>query len=97
MVDYLNEIANYTGWKYEYVDTDGDSALSGFMNGEYDLLGGAYYQPVLEQYFAYPDYNAGYTKSVLLSRRDDESIRAYDWESMAGKTIGVYDLSLIHI
>lgn len=91
VVDYLNEIANYTGWKYEYVDMDGDSALSGFMNGEYDLLGGAYYQPVLEQYFAYPDYNAGYTKSVLLSRRDDESIRAYDWESMAGKTIGVYD------
>lgn len=91
VVDYLNEISNYTGWKYEYVDTDSDSALSGFMNGEYDLLGGAYYQPALEQYFAYPDYNSGYTKSILLSRRDDESIRAYDWESMAGKTIGVYD------
>ena len=91
VVDYLNEIANYTGWNYEYVDTDGDSALLGFMNGEYDLLGGAYYQPILEQYFAYPDYNLGYTKSILLSRRDDESIRAYDWESMAGKTIGVYD------
>lgn len=91
VVDYLNEIANYTGWKYEFVDMDSDSALSGFMNGEYDLLGGAYYQPALEQYFAYPDYNAGYTKAFLLSRRDDESIRAYDWESMAGKTIGVYD------
>ena len=97
VVDYLNEIANYTGWKYEYVDTNSDTALSGFMNGEYDLLGGAYYQPMLEQYFAYPDYNLGYTKSILLSRRDDESIRAYDWESMAGKTIGVYDRAVENI
>lgn len=23
VVDYLNEIAKYTGWEYEYIDTDG--------------------------------------------------------------------------
>ena len=54
-------------------------------------MGGTYYQPEFEQYFAYPDYNTGYNKSVLLARRDDKSINTYDWKSMRGKTIGVYE------
>lgn len=91
VVDYLNEIAKYTGWKYEYVPTDGDSMTDRFLAGEFDLMGGTYYREDFEQYFAYPDYNSGYTKSVLLARRDDKSIRAYDLKSLEGKTIGVYE------
>ena len=91
VVDYLNEIAKYTGWEYEYIDMDSETLVDEFLQGNYDLMGGTFYQEELEQYFAYPDYNTGYSKSVLLARRDDDSIRSYDWKSMNGKTIGVYE------
>ena len=91
VVDYLNEIAKYTGWKYEYIDvSDGTTMLNNFIAGEYDLMGGTYYLEGGEKYYAYPDYNTGYSKSVLLARKDDTSIKNYDWKSINGKTIGVY-------
>ena len=55
IVDYLNEIAKYTGWTYEYIDTDSSVMIKDFLAGKYDLMGGTYYSESLEQYFAYPD------------------------------------------
>lgn len=49
------------------------------------------YIPALEKYYAYPNYNMGYSRSLLLARSDDRSIHSYDLESMNGKTIGVYE------
>lgn len=94
VVDYLNEIAKYTGWRYEYVDTTAETMIQEFMDGRFDLMGGTYYRPKFKEHFAYPDYNMGYSKSVLLARKDDDSIKAYDWESMNGKTIGVFERAL---
>lgn len=97
VVDYLDEIAKYTGWEYEYIDTDGDSMIGEFLEGKYDLMGGTYYASSLEEYFAYPDYNIGYSKSVLMARLDDDSINAYDLRSLNGKTIGVYERAVENI
>lgn len=91
LVDYLNEIAKYTGWEYEYIDTKGPAMLNEFVEGRYELMGGNYYIPALEKYYAYPNYNMGYSRSLLLARSDDRSIHSYDLESMNGKTIGVYE------
>lgn len=91
LVDYLNEIAKYTGWEYEYIDTKGLAMLNEFVEGKYELMGGNYYIPALEKYYAYPNYNMGYSRSLLLARSDDRSIHSYDLESMNGKTIGVYE------
>ena len=91
LVDYLNEIAKYTGWEYEYIDTKGQAMLNEFVEGKYELMGGNYYIPALEKYYAYPNYNMGYSRSLLLARSDDRSIHSYDLESMNGKTIGVYE------
>lgn len=91
VVDYLNEIAKYTGWEYEYIDTTAETMLSQFQNGAYDLMGGCYYLPGFENVYAYPDYNTGYSRSALLARKDDWSIHSYDLESLNGKTIGVYE------
>ena len=85
VVDYLNEIAKYTGWEYEYIDTDGDSMVKEFLEGKYDLMGGNYYSPGFEELFAYPDYNIGYSKSVLMARKDDSSINSYDLRSLNGR------------
>lgn len=91
LVDYLNEIAKNTGWEYEYIDTKGPAMLNEFVEGKYELMGGNYYIPALEKYYAYPNYNMGYSRSLLLARSDDRSIHSYDLESMNGKTIGVYE------
>ena len=91
LVDYLNEIAKYTGWEYEYIDTKGPAMLNEFVEGKYELMGGNYYIPALEKYYAYPNYNMGYSRSLLLARSDDRSIHSYDLEGMNGKTIGVYE------
>ena len=91
LVDYLNEIAKYTGWEYAYIDTKGPAMLNEFVEGKYELMGGNYYIPALEKYYAYPNYNMGYSRSLLLARSDDRSIHSYDLESMNGKTIGVYE------
>lgn len=92
VVDYLNEISKYTGWEYEYVEIDNPiEMLDNFKNGEYELMGGQYYLPEMEKEYAYPDYNTGYSRSILLARRDDRSIHSNNLESLNGKTIGVYE------
>lgn len=89
VVDYLYEIAKYTGWSYEFIDTEANHMVKDFIAGKYDLMGGTYYSEDFEQYFAYPDYSCGYTKAVLLARQDDGTIKGYDLKDLNGKTIGV--------
>ena len=97
VVDYLNEIAKYTGWEYEYFDTTPDDMLKGVAAGEFDLMGGNYYLPGLEEYYDYPDYNIGYSKTVIFAREDDDSVQNYNLRSLNGKTIGVYDRAVENI
>lgn len=91
VVDYLNEIAKYTGWTYEYISSNNEDVVANFMEGQYDLMGGSYYSPGFEEYFAYPDYNTGRSRATLLCRKDDDSLLGYDLSSLNGKTIGVYE------
>ena len=95
VVDYLNEISKYTGWKYEYVSTS--NAVGDFQDGKFDLMCGTFYNESLEEIFGYPDYNCGYTEAKLMARKDDASIRSYDTGTLNGKTIGVYDRSTENI
>ena len=95
VVDYLNEISKYTGWKYEYVSTK--NAVGDFQDGKFDLMGGTFYSESLEDIFGYPDYNCGYTRAKLMARKDDASIRSYDTGTLNGKIIGAYDRSTENI
>ena len=97
VMDYLNEIAKYTGWEYEYIDTTPEVMLKGFVEGKYELMGGNYYLPGLEAYYSYPDYNIGYSKSVIFARENDDSVQSYNLRSLNGKTIGVYDRAVENI
>lgn len=91
MVDFLNEIAKYTDWEYDYIDADADEMTDDFIAGRYDLMGGVFYSPELEKYFAYPKYRIGSSRGLLLCRADDNSIKSYELTSLNGKTIGVYE------
>ena len=78
VVDYLNEIAKYTGWDYEYVDTTSKNMIGEFLEGQFDLMGGTYYSPGFEEYFLYPEYSMGSSKATLLCRKDDSRIQSYN-------------------
>lgn len=91
VVDVLNEVAKYTGWKYEYVDVESDKIIERFEAGDFDLMGGQYYIEGFEKNCGYPKYNCGYSKLILLARRNDETIKGFDLSTFNGKTIGVYD------
>lgn len=90
-VDYLNEIAKYTDWQYEYIPVSADDLINEFLAGKFDLMGGNFYQPGFEKYFAYPKYSTGNSKATLLCRRSDNSLQSYNLSSLNGKTIGVYE------
>lgn len=90
--DWLMEIAKYTGWEYEFI-TEGttNQLLSGMANCEYDLMGGMYYQPSVAHFYNYPKYIMGSNYSLLIYRQDDQDIKSYDYRTMEGKRIGVYN------
>lgn len=87
--DWLQEIAKYTGWKYEFVTGDVGELLLEFENGAFDLMGGMYLLPGLEEKYNYPKYIMGYNYSLLIFRQDDPSIKRYDHSTLNGKRIGV--------
>ncbi|QQQ93345.1 ATP-binding protein [Blautia pseudococcoides] len=87
--DWLQEIAKYTGWEYEIVTGDGNELIHDMMAGQYDLMGGMFKNPQIEEYFNYPKYIMGSNYSLLIYRRDDQSIKQYDYTTMNGKRIGV--------
>lgn len=91
VVDILSEIAKYTGWKYEYVPVANDEIIDRFNAGEFDLMGGQYYIEGLEASYGYPKYNCGYSKLVLLARRNDNTVKSFDLATLNGKTIGVFE------
>lgn len=91
VVDMLNEVAKYTGWKYEYVPVNSDDMMDRFESGEIDLMGGQYYMDGMEEYYGYPDNNCGYSKLILLARKEDDTIKSFDLNTFNGKTIGVYE------
>lgn len=93
VVDFLNEIAKYTGWEYEYVDVENNLIVDEFLAGKFDLMGGTYYAESYEQYFGYPEYGCGYSKMFLLARKNDSRIKSYDHGTFNGKTIGVFENS----
>lgn len=90
LMDYLNEIAKYTNWEYEYIPVDSDQLVDEFLEGRFDLMGGAFYSPEFERYFAYPDYSMGNSFAILQCRRSDDRFKSYDLKSLNGMTIGAY-------
>lgn len=88
--DALMEIAKYTGWKYEFVTGNAGQLLNGMMNGEYDLMGGMFYQAEWEKYYGYSKYVMGKSYSALLCRSDNQTAKNFDLTTINGMTIGVY-------
>ena len=87
-VEYLEKIAEYTGWKYEYVkDNSWHASLNKLRSGEIDIICTAHYTKERAEEFIYSDIPLGYETSILYTKPDSE-ISYQDFDAMQGCKIG---------
>lgn len=90
---FLEEIAKYTGWEYEFITGDGsDESILKMMedlkNGEIDIMGGMLYSPELAQDYDFPEYNCGYSYSTLSVLKDNEDVNATNYSTFNNIKVG---------
>lgn len=72
--EYLQKIATYNGWRYEYVYGSWSELYDAFIRGDVDLLAGLGYSEDRLDIMNYPNYPMGYESYYLYIRGDDETI-----------------------
>ncbi len=88
-VEYLNKIAEYTDWKYEYVkDESWQQSLEKLRNGEIDLICTAHYTEERAEEFVYADIPLGYEATLLYTTTEND-ISYQDYEAMQGSKVGL--------
>lgn len=88
--DWLEEIAKYTGWKYEFVTGDPDELMVDMASGKYDLMGGVYLLEGMDNLYNFPKYIMGSNYALLIYHQDNPDIKSYDHTTLNGKRIGVW-------
>lgn len=80
-VDYLEELAKHTGWKYEYVYCTWEDCLDKVENGEIDFMCTVQYTEDRAERFIFSKEEIG-TEHCLIYARTDADIYFGDYESM---------------
>ncbi len=86
-IDYLNALAAYTGWTYEYVSLTLDQAREQLLDGRIDLIPGRSHSFSAEALYA--DKTMGAAICVLVCRADDDRYAYQDYEAFSGMKVGV--------
>ena len=87
-VEYLDEVADITGWEYKYILDTWENCLEKLENGEIDLVCSAQYTEDRAEKFLYTNLPLGYEYTLLYA--DAESDIYYnDYEAMDGLMVGM--------
>lgn len=88
--DYLQAIAQYTGWRYEYVTTHTYAeCLTLLEKGEIDLMGVVTKTPEREKVFDFPDLSSSINLSLLVTGAENTDFAFEDYPSFDGITVGL--------
>lgn len=87
-VDYLEKIAYYTGWRYEFVEATTEECLTMLENSEIDLLCGVQYTEERAEKYLYTHIPVGYEYTTVYVQNDRE-IYYEDYSALEGWTIGL--------
>lgn len=88
-VDYLERIAGYTGWKYEYVCVDKEEAYRMLESGEVDMLCGVPLDTERVRGDRYSAWPLAIVSTCLYVRPLDERYYYEDYEAFDGMKIGI--------
>lgn len=90
-IDYLTEIAKYTGWDYEFIPVENYDELDMVCeSGNYDIMTGIIYSEEYdEMYFEYPKRTVGAKRYVFAVPKDSELIADREYSYLRGVRIGI--------
>lgn len=87
--EYLQNIAGYSGWTYEYVTSSWADCFAQLENGEIDILGGISYTDKRAENMLFSDLPMGEEKYYIYADASNTNLSAADIYSFDGKNIGV--------
>lgn len=87
--DYLNKIAEYTGWEYEYIQAPWGECLDMLRRGELDLLLPAEYSEERAEDFLFSSYECCFDFAALVGRKSDERLYYDDYHGFQGIRVGM--------
>lgn len=87
--DYQQDLAAYTGWKYEYVEASWPELMQMLKDGEIDLMSDVSYTQERETEMMFSSYPMGTESYYLYVSNRDTGIDQMDYSTLEGKRIGV--------
>lgn len=90
--EYLNEIAKYTGWEYEFLpigEEQFDESFRMLAEGELDIIGGMLKNEQTEKIFDFPEYSSGVSYATLSVMQNDAKYSENDYQSFNDMKVGV--------
>lgn len=87
--EYLQQIAYYAGWEYEYVNGSFSELLEMLKNGEIDIMGDLSYTKERAQDINYAKEEQGREYYYLFVREDRTDISADDFSTLQGASVGI--------
>ena len=87
--EYLQDIAGYAGWTYEYVTSNWEDCFTQLENGEIDILGGISYTDERAKNMLFSDMPMGEEKYYIYTDASNMDLTAGNLDSFEGKNIGV--------
>ncbi len=86
--EYLSDIAEYTDWRYEYIDMPFGEALQKLQTGEVDIVAATQKAPGREALFDFSESSMGVNSALLCVLAEDPSYAYEDYENFQGMRIG---------
>ena len=93
--EYLQEIAQYTNWEYEFITPEGSlndqlsELLTMLQAGEIDILGAMSYTDQLAELYSYPGYNYGTAYSTLDVLMSNINFTEFNYSTVKKITVAV--------
>ncbi|MBO6258405.1 MAG: EAL domain-containing protein [Succinivibrio sp.] len=91
--DYLQEIANLSGWKYDYVYGNNEELLTMLKDGSIDILAGVPYSDTLSKDVRFPDLPMT-SESHNIYVHADNNATDFDLKDLEEKNVGVKSNSI---
>lgn len=89
--EYLQKVASYTGWQYEYVSGDWSSLYDKLLKGEIDMMAGVAYSEERSRQILYPQQEILKETFYIYKDSDDRSMKSGNIASFKGKKIGAVE------
>ena len=87
--EYLQKIAGYTGWNYEYVDCTWENCFDKLKNDELDMIEGISYTEERAETMLFSAIPMGDERYFVYAKPNHTDISSSDTASFNGKKIGV--------